>query len=336
MPFKMILAEGTFNYGGGMSGDPPLNISMQPVWVSFSERNNVLFYKNLVTSGDPTNNDILGDSKSDGFIFNLAEIWKDCIQKNKDQENNNNKDQENNNNKDQENNNDKNQENNDQENNEDGDQEANEDEDQEDNDDEDQEDEDQEDNDDEDDEYFSRNMANYKKFMKIEDSTSIEINVTAFDGNPIEKNIIDVFVDEDELYESRETRIYSLFCYTNEKNAKIIERIIDYDGLLFDDEGKTKFNLYKSGEIKDIQLETENYVIDSNNNLAILPKHFPKIIDKIRSINLVNQVISKLNKINFNLPQIKDDFEHTFCNESVYANLGFVTVYGFMKMQHKS
>lgn len=48
LPFKVIMAEGTLSYGGGLSGDPPTHISMMPVFSCFSENNNVHLMRNIM------------------------------------------------------------------------------------------------------------------------------------------------------------------------------------------------------------------------------------------------------------------------------------------------
>lgn len=59
IPFKIIYAEGSLSYGGGMSGDDPTMIKMTPVFASFSENNNIMFIQNIMGRdlelGDPYN-----------------------------------------------------------------------------------------------------------------------------------------------------------------------------------------------------------------------------------------------------------------------------------------
>lgn len=52
VPFKILLGEGTLTYGGGMEGTPPKNIKMMPLLVTFSERNNVMYYCNPMTKNN--------------------------------------------------------------------------------------------------------------------------------------------------------------------------------------------------------------------------------------------------------------------------------------------
>lgn len=51
VPFRVVLAEGSLSFGGGMSGNHPILIKMQPVFASFSENNNILFVQNIMGKG---------------------------------------------------------------------------------------------------------------------------------------------------------------------------------------------------------------------------------------------------------------------------------------------
>jgi hypothetical protein len=50
LPFRIIFAEGSLNYGGEMTGTPTQLVNMTPVWFSISENDNIMFYMNLVTT----------------------------------------------------------------------------------------------------------------------------------------------------------------------------------------------------------------------------------------------------------------------------------------------
>lgn len=54
VPFKVIFVEGTMAYGGEMSGTPPLSLKMTPVWCSFSENDNLLYFANLMNESSFT------------------------------------------------------------------------------------------------------------------------------------------------------------------------------------------------------------------------------------------------------------------------------------------
>jgi hypothetical protein len=287
MPFKMILAEGTFTYGHGMSGTPPLEISMQPVWISVSERNNILYYQNLVTTYDPSEHNFQN-------VFNLADTWQEFMEDKVESDDEGSfgsfSSERSHRSED----------------------ELSEEEDES--------------------ERVSQywNEKNYKKFMKKKDSTELQLFIREeHDDTDDYSNAIHIITDHDSYFNN--ARNLSLFFYTPDKNEKIIKSII------MDRVPLNNLTLYKSGIIqeKDIILETENYVLDSFNNLAILPKHFSKVIKVISNFNgqdLVERVIAKLDETNFNLPQKTDENQHFFCNESVYSKLLSVVVYGFFKM----
>lgn len=51
MPFKLVFAEGSLAFGGGMSGTPSEHLEMIPIWFSLSENNHLIYYINLVKKG---------------------------------------------------------------------------------------------------------------------------------------------------------------------------------------------------------------------------------------------------------------------------------------------
>jgi hypothetical protein len=44
VPFKVVFAEGSLAYGGGMTGTPTKVLKMMPLWCSFSEADNIMFH----------------------------------------------------------------------------------------------------------------------------------------------------------------------------------------------------------------------------------------------------------------------------------------------------
>jgi len=58
VPFKVVFAEGTYCYGGEMTGEPPASFKMLPVWSSFGENNNLYHFISLITTGMPSIDDI--------------------------------------------------------------------------------------------------------------------------------------------------------------------------------------------------------------------------------------------------------------------------------------
>jgi hypothetical protein len=49
IPMKIYFAEGTYEYGGGMSDHPHLNLKMSPIFISIGDYDNILFIKKLKT-----------------------------------------------------------------------------------------------------------------------------------------------------------------------------------------------------------------------------------------------------------------------------------------------
>jgi len=112
----------------------------------------------------------------------------------------------------------------------------------------------------------------------------------------------------------------------NNKFAKIIETLIDPDfwGLI----------LATNCQPKESELEnkTNSYYIDDHGRIGLLPEQVKALKAKIEEVNLFEAIKSKLNQIQFALPQVNDELDHSFCNESIYGNFKFVLVYGFLKM----
>ena len=52
IPFKVVLAEGIYGYGGEMTGTTPTIWKMEPVYSTFSEYNNILTAGHLHTKGN--------------------------------------------------------------------------------------------------------------------------------------------------------------------------------------------------------------------------------------------------------------------------------------------
>ena len=57
IPFKVVLAEGIYGYGGEMTGEPPSIFKMEPVYATFSEYNNILTSSSLCTKGTISHED---------------------------------------------------------------------------------------------------------------------------------------------------------------------------------------------------------------------------------------------------------------------------------------
>lgn len=153
------------------------------------------------------------------------------------------------------------------------------------------------------------------------------------DGSPIY-----VICDYDEIHLCKENeepsglamargRKYNikLVGYAKELNmGEIIRMLTDAD-----DRG---WKIYKCEEKVEYNYNGEYYVLDTENRLALNPKHFRGIKNKTQDINLYEKVIERLNEVSFILPQEVGNVEHDFCNEQVYGNFTFLMVHGFMRM----
>lgn len=86
-------------------------------------------------------------------------------------------------------------------------------------------------------------------------------------------------------------------------------------------------------ENKKQKRQSKYYTITEDNKMIITPKHYKHILKKIKEVDLLSNVKSKIKSISFLLPQTKNSYEHNFCNEDVYGNANFLTVYGFLRLE---
>lgn len=73
--------------------------------------------------------------------------------------------------------------------------------------------------------------------------------------------------------------------------------------------------------------------MDENNRIVLNSENFPVVIDRLESLKIFDDVKSRLNSIEFRMPQVTESTSNYFGNESVYGNFVFLVVYGFMKME---
>lgn len=75
------------------------------------------------------------------------------------------------------------------------------------------------------------------------------------------------------------------------------------------------------------------YIINSDNKLVINEEHHNNIINKVKNIELYDQIIDNLNNIHIPNPQRSNRTEsENYCNENVYGNFNLIFIYGFLKM----
>jgi hypothetical protein len=105
---------------------------------------------------------------------------------------------------------------------------------------------------------------------------------------------------------------------------------------MIDEDIRDSFSLltyYKPHNTKYDKEQSPYYDIDVNDKLTITPKHYDHIIKRITETNLFNKVKEEVKTIQFLFPQVKHNYEVTFCNEDVYGNANFLTVHGFMRLE---
>lgn len=247
VPFEIIFTEGMIAYCGGLSGDSPLNIEMQPVASIFGESRNLLFIVNLCSTCDPfkyvdlypeeavpfnmerTDIKRMNSIKDENDIVFFCDEYKDCY---------------------------------------DGDEDE-----------------------------------NYGQPWSFTTGPRYEYK---FNGNPFQSNLVG--------------------CLPEDIN------IVKY---MLSDNDETLWKLNKCGIPETIHEEylTDWWYLNANSTLRFLPEHLPKILERSKKINLYDRVKDCLKFIPFRFTQDTGNLEHDFCNEQIYGNFTFITVYGLMNME---
>jgi hypothetical protein len=296
MPFKVLMVEGMMSFGGGASGETPISLQMVPVYASFSENDNVMFLKHLVSLGF-TMPDLEQADVDIENIFDTAVIDEDEHRDIGEEDNNTHV-----------------------ETNmsvmdnvtlqindidiiiNDIDPIVNQ----------------AEDTDEDDDEEEDESQL-MKSFTKIKDNENFYIVGYEADAKDVPSFRLKSC--------DTEGRINGAFLYLG------MHASIGLDAMLKFMTSTDEYSLLatKQGD-REIVKETDHWAIDKNGKLCILPKHFKAIHDQIKTVQLYQQVRVKMNQIQFKIPQRRSYVEHNFCNEQVYGNFNMLMVYGFMRM----
>eukprot|EP01083_Nonionella_stella_P007824 22511_1 len=95
----------------------------------------------------------------------------------------------------------------------------------------------------------------------------------------------------------------------------------------------------KDKEEKDVFVFDEDkhyrfpYRLNEENRMVLNKRYYSHIIRRIKNMDLVNKVRTKLNEISYTFPQIKKSVESNFCNEDVYGNFNLIISSGFMSVR---
>jgi len=248
IPFKMILIEGSFHYGGGLSGNPSQHVVMTPVYLSVSETDNLYYLETLVSTGEVGN--ITGDH------FDLVDHFEQlpAIK-----------------------------------------------------------------------EKFDRYDYNDDLIFGFEDPSTPQSDQNSMKW---------VEIDEDDEYQyfSNPTKIkMNLQTTIDTTLPELIKSMVQPDGT---------FNFKKLTGLSDQDIQdrswtiTPNYYLDDQNKLKMTDQQLDRVNRYLDNNleSLTEKIIERMNRIKFVLPQIKDGYEHSFCNEDVYGNVNFMMVYGFFKI----
>ena len=138
------------------------------------------------------------------------------------------------------------------------------------------------------------------------------------------------------LYDEYDTRLISnlMLCNREATTSSII-----YEQVLAphnDENNSRKENprrkFYVPNVKKDSIEETPYCHFDKNNKSFLGPSHYEKVINKVKSIDLFQSIISKVNDLDLNLPQVKEGGYVHFCNEDVYEKSNLVLITGLLRI----
>jgi hypothetical protein len=89
-----------------------------------------------------------------------------------------------------------------------------------------------------------------------------------------------------------------------------------FEAIILPGINKTRFNEYFS--------------IDEDDNTCFTAKQAELLTKYIKDSKFIDRVKSKLNTVNFQLPQVTDTTEQDFCNESIYGQFNFILATGLI------
>lgn len=300
MPFKVIFAEGSLSYGGGMSDTSPTELKMTPIFATFSEENNVLFLELLLSK----NTDIYEHQSyqkdnfsmryhKNGITMNYGDDddgEMNSVNSDDDASMNENTDQSKNN-KDCGN--------------------CNE-------------------NSDSDERIDSWTMSD-DEIDQIPNGTQVYVAGEYIDDEDDRDEEYIATFNFDTFGECVHLNLRFTCDWTE---AEFVEWTMDPTQAY----SPIPFNICNNRKPKEIIERTENYIIaksaDKNIThpvLAIEPKHMKSIHDRVIELDLFETIKSQLDEVGYKFSQRKST-DHFFCNENVYGNFNFLVVHGFMSI----
>lgn len=248
--FKMILAEGALSYGGEMTGTPQLPLNMTPMWVVFSDHENLLLKCKYMTTQNVVK--AIDECGCDGTC--------DSSQCDID---------------------------------------------------------------------LRYHIENLEKYDSVSGKITMEFDEN-YDENDDKNdkdektNTLNTKIQIDEQGQFEKVTYYGLELCQPKPLDEVFKDIIDAESdILPGDYIKPSDNQEKMKEL-------QYYCIDRDGKVMITPKHYKRILEKIKQTNLLKAIRTKINSLKFILPQKKDTSSHHFCNEEVYGNANFLTVHGLL------
>ena len=168
-------------------------------------------------------------------------------------------------------------------------------------------------------------MNRLKKFNKPKVEIINEKEDKDYEDNKPNKNgAYGLGINFDLIYGYNCIRYDLRVCKPDVSNADIIKDIQKREPLLN--------TIYYPREC-DIADVNPYFSIDKNGRMLLFGKQCDTVIKTLKKLDFEQAIKSKLNYINFTLPQEKAIIEGDFCNESVYGNCKVLFVTGLIKIE---
>ena len=166
-------------------------------------------------------------------------------------------------------------------------------------------------------------ISELKKFNK----SKVEIISVDEDDDDVEVDNKDTFklgIYYDLVYDYKCIRYDLKICKPDVSNADIIKDIQKRDPILN--------TLYYPRQC-DIVSSNPYFSINQDGKMLLFGEQCVRAIEILKKLDFEQAIKSKLNNINFTLPQEKAIINENFCNESVYGNCKVLFVSGLIKIE---
>lgn len=236
--FKILFAEGTNSFGGEMTGEAPVKINMQPVWCSFSDYNNLLFYTKLMSK----------ETNPEFFEYVIG-------------------------------------------------------------------------NENDDNEYLFRYDRELLSEESFEEILYFKPTLDENDDDQDDEGVKGVPIDDD-IYFNDKLIMNCQYGAVISDDKEIINLLID---------GDRNYPVFCNTDLIKNSTNIGKYCLDKNGRSFLNLEQSEALFERIKKLNFLDKVKSKINNIQFMIPQHKAIESHNFCNEDVYSKFNILCVTGFVK-----